>query len=115
MTQREVVSRPPAYYTSDWDSARQSVERIAALEPEVLATGHGRALRGPGMRRALHDLADRFDRYMPRHGRYVEEPALADERGVVYVPPRGGLSPLTVAGVSVAAVLATAMVVRARR
>jgi glyoxylase-like metal-dependent hydrolase (beta-lactamase superfamily II) len=88
LMQRRVVSRPPAYYTPDWNGARRSVETIAALDPEVLATGHGRPLKGAPMRRALRDLADRFDQIMPSSGRYVPYPAITDERGLVHVPPR---------------------------
>ena len=86
------VWRPPAYFTPDWTSARRSVETLAALEPEVLATGHGRAMYGPEMRRELRDLADRFETYMPASGRYIPYPAVADERGVVHVPPRSGVA-----------------------
>ena len=32
---------PSAYYTSDWDSARDSVRRLAALRLRVMAMGHG--------------------------------------------------------------------------
>ncbi|MEX0742193.1 MAG: MBL fold metallo-hydrolase [Phycisphaeraceae bacterium] len=53
---------PPMYYTQDWDEARKSVERLAALEPELVITGHGPAMRGEAMRKALHRLADDFDR-----------------------------------------------------
>ena len=87
-----LVWRPPAYFTPDWTSARRSVETLAALEPEVLATGHGRVMYGPEMRRELRDLADRFDAYMPSSGRYIPYPAIADERGVVHVPPRSGIA-----------------------
>jgi glyoxylase-like metal-dependent hydrolase (beta-lactamase superfamily II) len=85
--QRPIVWRPPAYYTSDWRAARRSVETLAALNPEVLATGHGCTLRGPAMRNALRDLAAHFDEVRPRNGRYVRVPATADHRGVVSVPP----------------------------
>ncbi|HZP49116.1 MAG TPA: MBL fold metallo-hydrolase [Vicinamibacterales bacterium] len=97
LLQRERVWRPPAYYTCDWAAARRSVETIAALEPEVLATGHGHALRGAAMREGLRELADRFDTLMPDHGRYIPYPAVTDERGVVHVPPRVGLAPGQVA------------------
>jgi len=86
------VWRPPAYFTPDWTSARGSVETLAGLEPEVLATGHGRAMYGASARRGLRDLADRFDEYMPASGRYIPYPAVADERGVVHVPPRPGIA-----------------------
>jgi glyoxylase-like metal-dependent hydrolase (beta-lactamase superfamily II) len=88
LLQKRTVWRPPAYYTSDWDCARRSVETIAALDPDVLATGHGRPLKGPAMRRALRHLADRFDQVMPASGRYVPYPAVSTERGVMHVPPK---------------------------
>lgn len=92
ITQRPVVWRPPAYFTSDWISAQRSVERLAQLEPHVLATGHGPAMEGAEMRAQLRDLALNFERVMPDRGRYVPYPAVADERGVVHVPPRVAFS-----------------------
>jgi glyoxylase-like metal-dependent hydrolase (beta-lactamase superfamily II) len=88
LLERAQVWRPPAYFTPDWTSARRSVETIAALDPEVLATGHGRPLKGPSMRRALQSLADRFDQVVPQSGRYIPYPAVFDERGVIRVPRR---------------------------
>ena len=86
--QREELHGPPAYYTQDWRAAAESVGRISALQPEVLATGHGEPLSGPEMRMALRDLAARFEeREVPRFGRYVRQPALTDERGIVSLPP----------------------------
>lgn len=71
-TQRCEVSGPPAYFTPDWDAARQSVLRLAQLDPQVAATGHGKAMRGEALRRGLADLVRRFDEVaVPRHGRYV--------------------------------------------
>src|SRR5690606_26415554 len=69
LTQRPEIHGPPAYYTPDWVAARRSVEALAALEPEVVATGHGAPMRGEGMRQALHALAEDFDRRaVPRSG-----------------------------------------------
>ncbi len=56
------VSGPPPYFTPDWLSARASAIWIDALEPEVLATGHGVPMRGAVMREGLHDLVADFDR-----------------------------------------------------
>jgi hypothetical protein len=50
------------YYTPDWQSARQSVEQLAALEPAVVITGHGPAMQGAEMRAALHALGQNFER-----------------------------------------------------
>jgi glyoxylase-like metal-dependent hydrolase (beta-lactamase superfamily II) len=60
---------PPMYYTEDWEMARQSVEELRELEPELLITGHGRAMQGQEMRNALDILADNFmDIAVPAHG-----------------------------------------------
>jgi hypothetical protein len=75
------------YYTMDWASAQTSVQRLAALEPELAVTGHGRAMRGSGMRDALYLLAREFDRIaVPKQGRYVREPARAED-GSAYRSP----------------------------
>ncbi|MFN2567804.1 MAG: MBL fold metallo-hydrolase [Gemmatimonadaceae bacterium] len=88
LTQRPELHGPPMYYTTDWEAARESVRRLSALEPDVAATGHGRPLRGPLMREALRTLAQDFDTLaVPRHGRYVNAPAIADANGVISVPP----------------------------
>lgn len=74
-TQRPEMHGPPAYFTPDWPEAWRSVARLAELEPELAATGHGPPLRGELMRRQLHALADGFaERVIPRRGRYVGRP-----------------------------------------
>jgi glyoxylase-like metal-dependent hydrolase (beta-lactamase superfamily II) len=86
--QRPEMHGPPMYYTQDWKAAGESVNRLAELEPQLAVSGHGRALQGGKMREALHTLAREFDRVaVPGQGRYVREPALADETGTTYVPP----------------------------
>ncbi|MDB5512055.1 MAG: beta-lactamase domain protein [Enterovirga sp.] len=78
---------PPMYFTIDWTASRQSVRDLAALEPETAVTGHGRAMRGPAMRLALHRLAERFDEVaVPSGGRYVTDPARAED-GSAYRAP----------------------------
>ncbi len=72
LTQKPELHGPPMYYTPDWDNARASVVRLAALEPETLVTGHGPPLHGTQMWEALHELARDFDRVaVPKQGRYV--------------------------------------------
>ena len=86
--QRPELHGPPMYFTQDWQAAGDSVRRLAALEPELAVTGHGRALHGEAMRTALHTLARDFDRVAaPEQGRYVGDPVRADETGTTYVPP----------------------------
>ncbi len=73
-TQEPELHGPPVYFTPDWMAARASVERLAALEPEVALTGHGQPIQGPALREALHRLATEFDQVaIPAHGRYVPE------------------------------------------
>lgn len=62
LTQKPEMHGPPQYYTPDWDAARESVRRLAALEPELVVTGHGPAMQGPEMREALKVLARDFDK-----------------------------------------------------
>ena len=45
-TQRRELHGPPAYFTQDWRGARESVGRLAALEPEILPSGHGEPMAG---------------------------------------------------------------------
>jgi glyoxylase-like metal-dependent hydrolase (beta-lactamase superfamily II) len=74
-TQRPELHGPPAYFTTDWDAARDSVRRLAALEPAFIAPGHGQPMSGEETTRALGELARRFDEVArPDHGRYVEQP-----------------------------------------
>src|SRR4051812_37742985 len=66
---------PPMYFTPDWQSAGRSVKELATLDPETVVTGHGQAMRGEEMRRALRHLAANFNEIaVPEHGRYVEQP-----------------------------------------
>lgn len=74
-TQRPELHGPPMYFTPDWESAASSVRKLAALQPELVITGHGRALQGPAMRHALDTLARDFEKVaVPEHGKYVDLP-----------------------------------------
>ncbi|RAI41290.1 MBL fold metallo-hydrolase [Rhodoplanes roseus] len=75
-TQAPELHGPPMYYTPDWEAAAASVRRLAAMEPETVLCGHGRPMRGAGMRNALHLLAENFEQIaVPEHGRYVGAPS----------------------------------------
>ncbi len=88
LTQREELNGPPAYFTIDWDKARRSVETLALLKPTMIASGHGRPMRGEQLPADLGKLARDFDdRVRPRRGRYVHQPAITDEQGVIVLPP----------------------------
>src|SRR3954451_3828873 len=86
--QKKQVSGPPAYATTDWVAAYQSVEKLLLMQPEIAATGHGRPMYGTEMLRQLLDLYEHFDeKGIPDHGRYVQEAAIQDANGILYVPP----------------------------
>jgi glyoxylase-like metal-dependent hydrolase (beta-lactamase superfamily II) len=71
-TQRPELHGPPAYFTTNWDEARESVRRLAALQPEFVAPGHGQPMSGQETRKALVELSERFDELArPDQGRYV--------------------------------------------
>ena len=113
-TQRPEVHGPPAYFTADWRSAGESVGHLAALQPDLLATGHGNPLEGPAMRTALRNMAARFDvEEVPSIGRYARQPAVTDERGIVSLPPDP--LPRLAAGVALAAGLTCAVALQRRR
>jgi glyoxylase-like metal-dependent hydrolase (beta-lactamase superfamily II) len=74
-TQKPELHGPPAYFTTDWDAARDSVRRLAVLDPAFIAPSHGQPMSGEATARALRELAARFDEVArPEHGRYVAHP-----------------------------------------
>lgn len=106
LSYKKELSGPPKYFTCNWASAKISVLKLAALDPEIVASGHGFPMFGSEMRNALHLLGSRFSQLAePSHGRYVNQPAVSDENGVQYIPP----SPIktetvvTVLGIALAA------------
>lgn len=79
-TQKPEMHGPPAYFTQDWVAARESVQKLAALQPEIVVTGHGPAMKGESMRQSLDTLARDFDSLaVPDHGKYVEHPTKAED------------------------------------
>ncbi|WP_426232138.1 MBL fold metallo-hydrolase [Pararhizobium sp. DWP3-4] len=73
---------PPRYFTPDWDEAEQSVKLLAALEPELVISGHGQPVSGPSMRNRLHELAMNFRNIAVPEGRpYTSDPAKPGKRG----------------------------------
>jgi glyoxylase-like metal-dependent hydrolase (beta-lactamase superfamily II) len=91
-TQKKFVCGPPKYFTPDWAAAARSVKKLAALEPNVISTGHGHAMYGNEARKELHKLTKEFWRVgIPATGRYVQEAATFNKDGIpTHIPkPRG--------------------------
>ncbi len=71
--QKPELNGPPAYYTPDWDVARESVRKLAALRPLTVAPGHGPPISGEQAADQLMQFATDFDRIArPAHGKYVD-------------------------------------------
>lgn len=101
LTKRQEVCRPPVPGTTNWIHARESVQKLAALRPDLIGAGHGKPMVGTADE--LQRLADHFP--IPTHGRYANEPVVADETGVKYIPPAPpDLVPKIAAGALAAAI-----------
>jgi glyoxylase-like metal-dependent hydrolase (beta-lactamase superfamily II) len=73
LIQKEEVHGPPPYLTTDWPAAKESVQKLAALEPELVIAGHGQYMEGQELKDGLFTLATQFDEMaVPKHGKYVD-------------------------------------------
>jgi glyoxylase-like metal-dependent hydrolase (beta-lactamase superfamily II) len=73
LTQEMEISGPPRYLTTDWTAARESVRKLAVLQPTVAVTGHGRPVSGQVLSEGLQKLVVEFDRIaIPDYGKYVK-------------------------------------------
>ncbi len=112
LTKRRKLCRPPTPFTADWQQARQSVQKLASLSPQLIAAGHGRPMKDAADQ--LQELANYFP--IPEHGRYVNEPARADDTGITYLPPAPlDRTPKVITGLAAGAALATVGTLIARR
>ena len=76
---------PPAPLTTDWQAAARSLDHLATLRPTTIAAGHGLTMTGDNVAETLARFSRSFT--PPRYGRYVNQPARANEYGVVSLPP----------------------------
>ncbi|WP_063827455.1 MBL fold metallo-hydrolase [Fibrisoma limi] len=86
-TQRQEFHGPPAYFTIDWQAARQSVQKLNRLNPTAAGVGHGVSVHGLDLQVGLNRLAHDFEAMsIPSEGRYVKQPAVTDENGIIDMP-----------------------------
>ncbi len=76
------LCRPPVPATINWPEAKDSVAKLARLQPTLLAAGHGQPILNT--KGKLKKLADTFR--IPSHGRYVTTPVQAGETGIILLP-----------------------------
>jgi len=85
--QKKEIHGPPAYFTCDWEAARQSVQKLMTLNPRAVGTGHGVAVSGLDLELGLSRLSHSFDELsIPSEGRYVRQAAVTDEEGIRDMP-----------------------------
>jgi len=106
LTQLRHLSGPPKYFTCNWASAKISLLKLSALDPEIVATGHGKPMHGRKMREQLAILSRHFHQIaVPEEGRYVNEPAVTNEKGVVFLPHRQEIIPTSLKVIAASAVV----------
>lgn len=72
LVQKTEVHGPPVYLTTNWEMAKDSVKKLAALKPQYAITGHGSAIEGKALEEGLNDLAINFEeKAVPSHGKFV--------------------------------------------
>jgi glyoxylase-like metal-dependent hydrolase (beta-lactamase superfamily II) len=113
LTREREFSRPSPPFTFDWGTARGSVEKLADLEPGVVAAGHGLAMTGENVAYRLGEFSAGFT--PPHRGRYVASPPVAGEDGVEGLPPPVPDPYARGAGASVAVLMLLALARRRRR
>ena len=116
LTQKKHLSGPPRYFTNNWVAAEESVRKLADLKPAVAATGNGVPMSGEELAHDLKKLVENFKQTaVPKHGRYVDDPAIMDDDGVQYLPPKP-FDPLLSASIfALAALSAYTLIKRLRK
>jgi glyoxylase-like metal-dependent hydrolase (beta-lactamase superfamily II) len=116
MFQKKVISGPPQYFTTNWLAAALSVKKLRDLRPEVAATGHGRPMYSEELHAGLDRLVNNFQQLaIPKHGRYVNEPAKTNEQGVQYVPAEPTSKGLILTAFAISAIVMFGIVRKAKR
>lgn len=74
ITQKEQISGPPKYLTTDWQAAEDSVKRLKDLNPEVAVPSHGQPMKGQELKKHLEMLVSNFvEIAKPEHGLFVDQ------------------------------------------
>jgi glyoxylase-like metal-dependent hydrolase (beta-lactamase superfamily II) len=116
MFQKKEVCGPPKYFTTNWVSAALSVKKLRDLKPEVVASGHGQPMYGEELHAGLDRLVNNFQELaIPKHGRYVNEPAKTNKYGLQYVPAERTSKTLLFTVFAISAVVMFNIVRKAKR
>ena len=73
ITQKEQISGPPAYLTTDWKTAEESITHLRELRPALVIPSHGQPMRGAELTEQLEMLIENFEEIaVPDQGRFVD-------------------------------------------
>ena len=71
---KEQISGPPAYLTVDWKAAKDSINRLKELNPNIVLPSHGKPMEGKEIMEHLNMLVNDFDEISkPEGGRFVDK------------------------------------------
>lgn len=74
ITQKEEISGPPKYLTTDWAEAEKSIRRLEQLDPALVIPSHGQPMAGEELKRHLKYLTRYFEEVaLPDQGRFVDQ------------------------------------------
>ncbi|KMT22269.1 MBL fold metallo-hydrolase [Clostridium cylindrosporum] len=74
ITQREKISGPPKYLTTNWRAAETSVKDLKDLNPSLVIPSHGKYMEGEELTKHLELLVRNFDEIaIPGEGRFVNQ------------------------------------------
>lgn len=72
ITQREHISGPPKYLTTDWTATEKSVKRLSELKPRLAIPSHGQPMEGEELIKHLELLNNHFEEIAkPEQGKFV--------------------------------------------
>ncbi|QAA33097.1 MBL fold metallo-hydrolase [Clostridium manihotivorum] len=73
LIQNKDVNGPPAYLTTNWEDAKNSVKVLADLKPEIIIPSHGSPMSKKDIEPYLEELVKKFDEeVIPEQGKFVK-------------------------------------------
>ncbi|CAN5126213.1 hypothetical protein BH09BAC2_BH09BAC2_18710 [soil metagenome] len=83
---KNTLSGPSKFFTYNWHLAKQSIKKLAHLRPAIIASSHGKPLKGNRTISELNSLLKNFNnKAVPVNGVYTKDPAVINKSGIIYV------------------------------
>ena len=72
LSREKEMHGPPAYFTTDWQAAKTSIENLKQLNPAIAIPSHGLPIKGDELKQKFENLVNNFDKEeVPEQGKYV--------------------------------------------